>query len=118
MRMKTTEEIKKGLECCKPRWLGDHWKTCDAECPYATEGSFCRNVLNTDALAYIRQLEAEWYRLVTEVQKLREERDRYWEYIKGLGCDTCGGDCDRCEVTLDRVWTGWVWDGEKETKHG
>lgn len=57
--METPEEIKKGLECCKPLWKGDHWKTCDQKCPYTCEGSFCKNILNSDAIAYIQQLEAQ-----------------------------------------------------------
>lgn len=107
--MKTPDEIKRGLDECTR--LGG----C-AACPYFDMGptARCAPKLAADAIAYIRELEVEKYRLATECQKLREERDRYWQYIKGLGCDTCGGDCDRCEVTLDRVWTGWKWNGNKE----
>jgi hypothetical protein len=73
-----------------------------------------------DCLAYaacrIEGLEAQIVDLNKTLEQVKAERDRYWQYIKGLGCDTCGGDCDRCEVTLDRVWTGWEWAGEKEEK--
>lgn len=100
--MKTPEEIKRGLNECT-KFVG-----CEA-CPYLSyhKVARCTRKLAADALAYIRQLEAE-------LAQVKAERDRYWEYIKGLGCDTCGGDCDRCEVGLDRVWSGWVWAGEKE----
>lgn len=111
MRMKTSEEIKKGLKCC----IDGECNSKRITCPYRKE-SDCATATLMDALAYIQKLEAEKYQLATEAQQLREERDRYWEYIKGLGCDSCGGDCDRCEVTLDRVWTGWEWAGEKEKK--
>lgn len=43
-------------------------------------------------------------KVMEDYDKMRRERDRYWQYIESLGCDTCGGDCDRCEVGLDRVW--------------
>lgn len=56
---KTPEEIKKGLECCRPIWKSDHFKTCDSACPYVNEGHFCRTMLNSDALTLIRQLEEE-----------------------------------------------------------
>lgn len=57
--MKTPDEIKKGLECCKPVWKGDHWKSCDEKCPYSAEASFCKTVLNGDTRALIQQLEAQ-----------------------------------------------------------
>lgn len=66
--MKTPEKIKKGMKLCKPIWKGDHWKTCDEKCPYRNEGSLCREMLNTDALALIQQLEAE-------NAELKRERD-------------------------------------------
>jgi hypothetical protein len=52
--------------------------------------------------------------MVEEMEKIKAERDRYWQYIKDLGCDSCGGDCDRCEVGLDGVWSGWVWLPKEE----
>lgn len=65
---KKPEEIKKGLECCRPIWKRDHFKTCDSACPYVNEGHFCRTMLYSDALAMIRQHEAE-------KAKLKRERD-------------------------------------------
>lgn len=56
--MKTHDEIKRGLELCNPQWKDGHWKTCDRQCPYTSEMSYCRNVLHSDVLAYIRKLEA------------------------------------------------------------
>ena len=47
---KTPDEIKRGLECC-------HFTEC-GNCPYMTENIECREIFS-DALAYIRQLEAE-----------------------------------------------------------
>jgi hypothetical protein len=49
--MKTAEEIKKGLECCK--------EICNSKsCPY-WEDSECHISMRNDAIAYIKQLEAE-----------------------------------------------------------
>lgn len=57
---RTPEEIKKGLECCKPVWVDNHWKTCDTKCPYIEDvDGFCREQLIVEALAYIQQLERE-----------------------------------------------------------
>lgn len=57
--MKTPEEIKKGLECCTPKYESKVWYSCSSECPYRPEGAFCRNVLQRDNIAYIQQLERE-----------------------------------------------------------
>ena len=78
--MKTPEKIKKGLENCTR--LGG----C-ASCPYFVDNTMaqCTPVMAADALTYIQQLEAE-------LAQVKAERDRYWQYIKGLGCDTCCGD--------------------------
>lgn len=51
--MKTSDEIKKGLEACN-----DRTRTC-SDCPYFEGGSFCGMDLRDDALAYIRQLESK-----------------------------------------------------------
>jgi hypothetical protein len=57
---RTPEEIKKGLECCKPVRVDNHWKTCDTKCPYIEDvGGFCRAKLMADTLALIQQLERE-----------------------------------------------------------
>lgn len=55
--MKTPDEIKKGLACCGTRIDGGRMTKCSVSCMYITEGIFCRNILHTDALAYIQQLE-------------------------------------------------------------
>lgn len=51
---RTPEEIKKGLECCYGMVCG----TIKVDCPY--EGMRdCHDIVLRDALAYIKQLEAE-----------------------------------------------------------
>lgn len=71
---KTPEEIKRGLECCKPVWVDNHWKTCDTKCPYIDDvGGFCRAQLMADALALIQQLERERDAAVETVMLLANE---------------------------------------------
>lgn len=57
--MKTSEEIKKGLECCRYRYEDHMLKSCTSKCPYFHEGDFCTNVLHGDAIAYTQHLEDE-----------------------------------------------------------
>lgn len=45
----------------------------------------------------------------------KRERDQYWDYIKGMECESCSGDCDNCTVTRDG-FTGWEWSGELSQK--
>lgn len=49
--------------------------------------------------------------LLTSAQSAAEtykrERDRYWNWIKGMGCETCSGDCGKCDGT-----SSWTWSGE------
>ena len=56
---RTPEEIKNGLECCKPRWTSNRWATCRDECPFRNEHAFCRNVLMSCVSLLIQQLEAK-----------------------------------------------------------
>ena len=53
--MKSPDEIKKGLECCKEdECFGDR-----ENCPYTADPKLCVGVMCADALALIQQLEAE-----------------------------------------------------------
>lgn len=52
--MKTPDEIKKGLEICIGACRGD--KTA---CPYRVDFDGCLDIMHSDALAYIQQLEAK-----------------------------------------------------------
>lgn len=64
--MKTTDEIKKGLECCKD------YQSCtecgEPKCPY-NDIRECVDTLLDDALAYIQQLEAK----VEELERVRAD---------------------------------------------
>lgn len=82
--MKTPEDIKKGLECCKSN------PTCSV-CPYYNEDD-CK-VMESDALAYIQQLEQE----KTALLGVLKEVDLYGE------CPNCkhNGVCDCEEYDFD-----------------
>ena len=64
--MRTPEEIKKGLECCGN---SDECK----ECPYRCIIDWCMGALAEDALAYIRQLEAQQPRWISVGERLPED---------------------------------------------
>lgn len=64
--MKTPEEIKRGLECCVVDV--DRVARC-GDCPYAAECGVGVVELESDALAYIEQLEAEREGLLQKLQQ-------------------------------------------------
>lgn len=45
--------------------------------------------------------------LNAQLEAVKAERDRYWDWIKAMGCETCSGDCVKCDGQ-----SGWVWSGE------
>lgn len=53
--MKTPQEIKKGLGCCSPE---NGFAPFYNDCSYKKE-KWCADTGNVDALAYIRQIEAD-----------------------------------------------------------
>lgn len=105
--MKSAEEIKKGLECCSVDDLH-----CGQGCPYKDD---CLEEarykgLESDALAYIQQLESKLNQAVEDIRML----GRTGEFI----CPVCAhynhgegtsGECVKC-LTGD----GFRWRGEKE----
>lgn len=81
--MKTPEEIKK--------WLKQDCGECDEEnfCPYMGIAG-CIGILHKDALAYIRQLEAQNAELVRKSEQLERERDAAIHDInEARDCKTC-----------------------------
>lgn len=73
---RTPEEIKQGMECCKPVWVDNHWKTCDTKCPYIEDvGGFCRAKLMADSIVLIQRLEHSWDELFETAKQLERERD-------------------------------------------
>lgn len=82
--MKSPDEIKKGLECCQPKWDGKSLvPTCD-ECPYIHEGHWCRNVLFGDLRRYTIGIEQR-------LAQVERERDAAVRELK------LGEDCDNCK---------------------
>lgn len=47
--------------------------------------------------------------LNAQLEAVKAERDRYWDWIKAMGCETCSGDCAKCDGV-----SGWKWSGEKD----
>ena len=68
---KTTDETKKGLECCKFHY-GDMYTDC-SHCPYYLTSAQCDLDMHDDALALIQQLEAKVPRWISVKEKLPEE---------------------------------------------
>lgn len=106
---RTPEEIKRGLECCKPKWKSDHWVTCRDECPFRNEHAFCRNVLMSCVSSLIQQLE--------------RERDAAVEDIF-TWCGNCKheklgygvGPCPPIEEYLTDDCGNWEWRGVQEVE--
>ena len=67
--MRTSEEIKKGLECCAAD------EPCGG-CPYRPEVNSCIGMIARDALSYIRQLENQIADLGKKVPKWISVKDR------------------------------------------
>ena len=97
--MKTPDEIKKGLECCK---LGISWSsTCAKGCPYLNEpvpGGRCEISLLRDALAYIQQLEVERDAAVKDMKNSRDcQCCKHYDVRWDEPCVHCDHDNNRFE---------------------
>lgn len=106
--MKSPDEIKKGLECCKV------FDGC-SECPYATSTVFpygialyCTSGLATDSLAYIKKLERERDELFRDVSL-----EISCSSCKHVGTKLRKNPCKEC---LQDITTKchWEWRGVKE----
>ena len=115
--MKTPDEIKKGMTCCLTRWEGDYLASCHTDCPYRSEGIWCRNVLMADIKAWNKQLESR-------LAQVERERDAAVQDARdGTTCDTCKHNnskdylrkpCYECNESFNC----WEWRGvcEENTK--
>ena len=116
---RTPEEIKKGLECCKPKWESSRWVTCRDECPFRNEHAFCKNVLMACTLALLYRLERERDELLQKNQQLERERDAAVEEIFKT-CSNCKheklgygvGPCPPVEEYIKiSDCSNWQWRG-------
>ena len=81
--MKTPEEIKKGMECCKPIWKDNRWKSCDAKCPYIKiSGKNCMVQLFEDNHTYIQQLEANQPKWISVKDRLPPDLEEVLILVK------------------------------------
>jgi hypothetical protein len=124
---RTPDEIKKGLECCKPVWRNGHWATCSDDCPFMNEGVFCRNVLTACTLALLYRLEHEHDEVLQKNQQLERERDAAVEDMTELmkGSESCTfckhyvEDGDYCAKPPTSIFSNgmcWQWRGVQEVE--
>ena len=103
--MKTPDDIKKGLACC-----AESIYQCADDCPYR-EG--CRSgvgwmAMNKDALAYIKQLEAERDALIYDIEEYCAECALCKHYTQG----PYETPCNNCRhMHTDAVASMWEWRG-------
>lgn len=82
---RTPDEIKRGMECCGTGKYGNH-----KDCPYDITEPQCMQRMLADALALIRQLEAQNTEKDARIKQLEAERDALHEGLKvELGCYAC-----------------------------
>ena len=136
--MKTPEKIKKGLKCYRgkhPFAIGN----CPSGCPYEKYGTSCRDMMNTDALAYIQQLETELDdeknkneilisdndKLMEEIAQVERERDAAVSDIhtvlhnRGIDADClmCNMKKPECKWECENAqWRGPCPENTKEEK--
>lgn len=102
--MKTTEEIKRGLEMCAETCF-----VCPAECPYMMTACSQGDKVMDDALAYIQQLEREREAMLRDMKA--------WP-----ACDACKHrnllctqkPCSECREAGNGKAVMWEWRGVEE----
>ena len=87
---RTPDEIKKGMTCCLTRWEVDHLASCHTDCPYRSEGIWCRNVLMADIKAWNKQLESRLAQVAMERDAAVIAILNAQHYIKDLGAVNYG----------------------------
>lgn len=114
--MKMPEKIKKGLECCNRRTTLVYEK-CD-DCPYHGEEG-CMRKMELDALAYIRQLEAQLVNQATEYsQALKITTEQRDAAVADLNmccpCEACTRSCTYDKVNPYDECADFEWRGVKK----
>lgn len=121
-KMKTPEEIKKGLECALPRSCnGNKCSTC----PNATYSisELLEGELIKDVIAYIQWLESHVEQMENVIRLLGKEKDAAIHDCAMFPCSTCSdrenGDlCYTCLVHPSSERSNYNWRGvcEENTK--
>ena len=116
--MRKPNEIKKGLGYC-------NMHQCPLlKCPYFNE-AYCGETLNTDALAYIQQLERERDALLADLKEadiIECDHCRYYKNADSADCDAADCDCvfcenESCKCRDCRGNSNWQWRGvQKEVE--
>lgn len=132
--MKSPDEIKKGLECCRDKM------PC-MQCEYYDQRDHkytCETALLADALALIQQLEEQVRDFTKKMEQLKRERDALLADLKEADlaeCDHCAycknadstdcdaADCDcvfceneNCKCKDCRNNPNWEWRGVQENQ--
>lgn len=113
--MKTPDEIKKGLECCANGNL-----VCTGRCVYEDDCCFpdCKEELQTDALAYIQQLESRLAKVERERDAAVEDIEKTCIFCKHSYLNNPGIDCcpyvEQCQDSEKFEWRGVCEENTKE----
>ena len=116
IKLKTPDEIKKGLECCYSPV--EPMLRCE-ECPY--QGSIvCKMKLHAHALAYIQQLEAERDAAVADIRlaftshvgacQTCKHGENQVDCIEPIRCPDCENEKCKCQ-SCDGDFRNWEWRG-------
>lgn len=114
--MKTLEETKKGLECCR--------LSCSGKCPYS-DSLDCTDRLSCDALSYIQQLEQDNAQKGESIRQLEREKEAMLRDMKAWpACDACKHrnllctqkPCSECREAGNGKIVMWEWRGVEEEK--
>ncbi len=111
--MKSPDEIKKGLEICIGTCRGD--KTA---CPYRMDFDLCLDIMHSDALALIQQLEAENAELLEKNEQLKRERDALLHDMRYVlrtevydnVCNVCNKACIKEHGCKNADWRGLCYE--------
>ena len=117
--MKTPDEIKKGLDCCNQFRSGGHWNIC-SECPCDIGKGRCDGTLETDAMTYIVQLEAERDAAVADIRlaftsyvgacQTCKHGENQVDCIEPIRCPDCENEKCKCQ-SCDGDFRNWEWRG-------
>lgn len=66
-------------------------------------------IMLTSAQSAAETWERKYKEVLSGLETATQERDRYWSWIREMGCETCSGDCAKCDEG-----EGWVWSGENQ----